>query len=326
MNLQPSTFNLQPLVSIVTPSYNQAQYLEQTIQSVLQQDYPLLEYIVVDGASTDGSVEIIKKYADRLTWWVSEPDKGQAEAINKGFRRARGEIVAWLNSDDLYLPGAIARAVTAFSTHPKAGLVYGDALSIDETGRPFNLMKQGNWGLEDLLAFRILTQPAVFMRRSVLEQAGYLDWSYHMLLDHQLWIRMARLAKMIYVPQLWAAARFHKGAKNLAQAARFGEEAYLVLDWAQTQPDLAELMTRQARRIWASAHRFNARYLLDGGQPWAALKSYWRSASLSPSIALIEWHRILFAFLSLLGLGRLKNLYMRLVIRRFRKSQELQQE
>jgi len=312
--------NLQPLISIVTPSYNQAQFLEQTICSVLDQDYPRLEYFVVDGASTDGSVEIIEKYADRLTWWISEPDKGQAEAINKGLQCAQGEIVAWLNSDDYYLPGAMRAAVAALEANPDAGLVYGDVLAVDGRGRPTKRLKYAAWELVDLLQFHIIGQPAVFMRRSVLEQAGYLNDAFHMLLDHQLWIRMARLAKMVYVPQLWAAARFHEEAKNLAQAPRFGQEAYLVLDWARTQPDLAALITRESRRIWAGAHRFNARYVLDGGQPWVALKSYWRSASLSPAIALAEWHRILFAFLSLLGLSRLRNLYMRLANRRFRGS------
>lgn len=315
--------NPYPLVSIVTPSYNQAQFLEQTIRSVLDQDYPHLEYSVVDGASTDGSVEIIKKYADRLAWWVSEPDKGQAQAINKGLQRARGEIVAWLNSDDYYLPGAMRAAVAALEANPDAGLVYGDVLAVDGRGRPTKRLKYAAWELVDLLQFHIIGQPAVFMRRGVLKQAGYLNDAFHMLLDHQLWIRMARLAKMVYVPQLWAAARFHEEAKNLAQAPRFGQEAYLVLEWARTQPDLAALMARESRRIWAGAHRFNARYVLDGGQPWAALKSYWRSASLSPAIALAEWHRILFAFLSLLGLGRLRNLYMRLANRRFRRSQRL---
>jgi glycosyltransferase involved in cell wall biosynthesis len=153
------------LVSIVTPSFNQADYLEQTIQSVLAQDYPWIEYIIIDGASTDGSVEIIERYAGRLAWWVSEPDRGQAEAINKGLQRANGEIVAWLNSDDLYLPGAVSRAVAALQANHALGLVYGDALTIDAQGRPIHSLVFGEWGLEELIRFRIICQPAVFMRR-----------------------------------------------------------------------------------------------------------------------------------------------------------------
>ena len=174
-----------PLVSIVTPSFNQAQFLEQTIQSVLGQDYPRLEYIIVDGASTDGSVDIIHRYADRLAWWVSEKDAGQAEAINKGFHRARGEIVAWLNSDDYYLPGAISVAVEAFHQNPEVGLVSGNVLAVDDTGRRLNVIRYDDWGLPDLMCFKIIGQPSVFMRRSVLEQAGFLDTTYHLLLDHQ---------------------------------------------------------------------------------------------------------------------------------------------
>ncbi|MEW5828710.1 MAG: glycosyltransferase family 2 protein, partial [Chloroflexota bacterium] len=195
-----------PLVSIVTPSFNQAPYLEQTIRSVLGQDYPHIEYLVVDGGSTDGSVGIIGRYADKLAWSVSEKDSGQADAINKGLRHARGEIVAWLNSDDVYQPGAVARAVAAFERNPDAGLVYGDLLSIDSDGQPFNLQTFKPYTLTDLMAFDIIGQPSVFMRREVLEQAGELDPSYHFLLDHHLWIRMASLAPMVYVPETLAAA------------------------------------------------------------------------------------------------------------------------
>jgi glycosyltransferase involved in cell wall biosynthesis len=136
-----------PLVTIVTPSYNQANFLEETIQSVLSQDYPNLEYIIIDGGSTDSSVDLIRKYEDRLAGWISEEDSGQAEAINKGFERATGEIVAWINSDDYYLPGAIRSAVEALEAHPECGFVYGDAVSINGAGEPFNVMNCGDWGL-----------------------------------------------------------------------------------------------------------------------------------------------------------------------------------
>lgn len=295
-----------PLVSIITPSYHQAAFLEVTLRSVLAQGYPNLEYIVVDGGSTDGSVDIIKKYADKLAWWVSEPDAGQADAINKGLARANGEIVAWLNSDDLYRPGTIQQAVSALQQHPDAGLVYADLDSIDRSGRVFNTIRYRQFSLLDLLSFEILGQPTVFMRRAVLQQAGALDAEYRYLLDHQLWLRMFQLAPAVYVPGVWAAARHHASAKNVGEAAGFGREAMRILAWAGTQPAMRELVAGHHRQVLAGAHLFDARYLLDGGQPAAALRAYGRVASLQPQRLLRHLPRILFALLSLLGLGGLR--------------------
>ncbi|GAB4580919.1 MAG: glycosyltransferase family 2 protein [Anaerolineales bacterium] len=305
-----------PLVSIITPSYNQAAYLEQTMRSVLGQAYPHLQYLVVDGGSTDGSVDLIRAYENRLSWWVSEPDRGQGDAINKGFAHAAGDIIAWLNSDDVYAPGAVAHAVQTFEQHPRAGLVYGRAVSITPEGRPLNDLAFGQWTVADLAAFNILTQPAVFIRRAAWEQAGGLDPSYHLLLDHHLWLRIASQFEMVGVPEVWAFARHHPAAKNVAQAEKFGQEAFRLLDWMQTDAFLAPVYARAPRKIRAAALRFSARYLLDGGRTGPAFATYLRSLTTHVPTALVEWHRILFAGLSLVGFGRLGKLYYQAKSRR----------
>jgi glycosyltransferase involved in cell wall biosynthesis len=300
------------LVSIITPSFNQARYLEDTIRSVLGQDYPRLEYIIVDGASTDGSVDILRKYADRLAWWVSEKDNGQAEAINKGFSHATGEIVAWLNSDDLYLPGAISKAVHIFEENPEAVLVYGNLLAVDEKGETTNVLRYSQLNIEDLLCFQIIGQPAVFFRREALERVGNLDPSYHLMLDHHLWLRIALQGQFLHVDETLAAARYHVEAKNRARAAEFGVEAFRILDWAQrTQPEPASLMAKIGRRARASAHRVDARYLLDGGQPLAALKAWMRALLIHPPTALTRLNILVSALLYLSGLGGLREMYLR---------------
>jgi glycosyltransferase involved in cell wall biosynthesis len=300
-----------PLVSIVTPSFNQARYLEATIQSVLAQEYPRLEYLVVDGGSTDGSVEIVKQYQNRLAYWVSEKDSGQADAINKGLRRAQGGIVAWLNSDDMYLPGAIRSVIEVFERNPEAGIVFGNVASIDEEGRTFNLQVFKPVTLPDLMAFYIISQPGVFMRRSVLEKAGHLDPSYHLLLDHHLWIRMARLAPLVYVPQTLAAARYHAEAKNMARAGGFGEEVFRILEWMRSDPAFAEEFLTHRRRIRAGAYRLNAYYLVEAGSNGQGLLAYMRAFLHHPMTVLKDWKRVVYAVFSLFGLRRVRDIYVR---------------
>lgn len=279
---------------------------------MLEQDYPALEYFVIDGGSTDASLEIIQRYEHQLAGWVSERDRGQADAINKGFARATGDIVAWLNSDDVYQPGAIRAAVEAFRANPQVGLVYADVLSIDEHSRPFNLQTFRQYTLTDLMAFRIISQPSVFLRRTVLEQAGLLDLSYHYLLDHHLWLRVAQIAPLLYLPRTLAAARYHAQAKNLAHTREFGREAFRIVAWMETDPRFAPLFAQHRRRILAGAHRLDAFYLLDGGFYRHSLAAYARAFRYNPVAVLAEAHRVLYAFFAPLGLKRLRSLYNRL--------------
>jgi glycosyltransferase involved in cell wall biosynthesis len=211
----------QPLVSIVTPSFHQAEFLEETIQSVLGQTYPNLEYIVVDGGSTDGSRGIIERYAGRLAWWVSEPDLGQADAINKGFAQAGGEILAWLNSDDVYLPHAVAEAAAFLQAHPDVGMVYGDADYIDSTGRIVGRFPARQASLARLKRGAVyIPQQASFFRAGLWRQVGPLDPSFYFAMDYDLWVRAAAVAPLAYRPGVWANFRLHAGGKTLAADAR----------------------------------------------------------------------------------------------------------
>lgn len=293
-------------VSIVTPSYNQAPFLEQTMRSVLNQNHPAVEYMVIDGGSSDGSVDIIKKYADRLAWWVSEKDHGQGDAINKGLRRATGEILAWLNSDDYYLPNTIASVVQFFEQYPDVVLVYGDMLAVDADGNTTNVLRYRQCSVEDLLCFQILGQPAVFFRREAFLKVSGLNSTYHFMLDHHLWIRIAQQGRILHVPQVWAAARYHPQAKNLLKPVEFGREAFRILEWMKTQPGLAARFQNVERRATASANRVNARYFLDAGQPVASLRFWFRALLLYPPTALQRLNILVSAILQILGLRRLR--------------------
>ena len=205
------------MVSIVTPSFNQAAYLEQAMRSVLEQDYQAIEYIVIDGGSSDGSPEIIARYADRLAWWTSERDEGQTDAINKGFAHATGEFMAYLNSDDIYRPGAVREAVEYLRSHPETGMVYGDADYIDEHGNAIGKFPAAQTDYKRLRRGYVhIPQQAAFFRAELWRRVGPLDPSFQFAMDYDLWVRISALAPIQYVRRPWAAFRLHDQAKTRA--------------------------------------------------------------------------------------------------------------
>ena len=211
-----------PVVSVVTPSFNQAPFLEATIQSVLSQDYPRIEYIIVDGGSTDGSLQIIENYADKLAWWVSEQDSGQTDAINKGFAHATGQVLAWLNSDDTYEPRAVGRAVKALLAHPEAGMVYADCTYIDEQGRVIGRFPAAQTDLGRLRTGYVhIPQQTMFLRAELWRQVGPLDPSFYFAMDYDLWTRVARRSQLYYVAgETWANFRLHSLGKTITSDDR----------------------------------------------------------------------------------------------------------
>lgn len=209
------------LVSIVTPSFNQARYLEATICSVLAQNYQQIEYFVIDGGSTDGSVEIIQRYANQLTGWVSERDCGQTDAINKGFALAKGDILAWINSDDTYQPGAVNDAVFYLKEHPDAGMVYGDTDFINERGEKIGQFPARQTDYHRLRQGYVhIPQQASFFRADLWRQVAPLDPTFYFAMDYDLWIRLAKLAPLVYLPRSWANFRLHGDAKTITADER----------------------------------------------------------------------------------------------------------
>jgi len=222
------------VISIITPSYNQGEYLEATIQSVLQQDFPSFEYKVIDGESKDNSLQILKKYGSKLQW-ISEPDQGQADAINKGFRSSRGEVLGWLNADDLYCPGGFGEVARQFEQDSNLMMLYGDGYHVDAEGRLLAPYPSAEFRLESLAFGCFICQPACFFRRSLFEAAGCLDTSLHYALDLDLWIRFGLLQrqnpgwKFRYLPKLLALSRMHRDNKTLSRRGEAYQEIIQVV-------------------------------------------------------------------------------------------------
>ena len=232
----------RPTISIVTPSFNQAQFLEEAMQSVLEQTYPNVEYVVIDGGSSDGSAEIIRQYERRLAYWVSEPDGGQYDAINKGFARTTGEIMAWLNSDDKYMPWTLSVVADIFSSfpevewltsvHPVQWNSHGQAVAVDFTGAlsRHSFLQGNNFPVKGSFGRRWIQQESTFWRRSLWERAGgRLDQFLTMAADFELWARFYEHADLFGVQALLGGFRSHGAQKSVLHRDRYMAEAEQVL-------------------------------------------------------------------------------------------------
>jgi len=242
-----------PKITIVTPSYNQARFLEATLRSIHDQGYPNLEHIVIDGGSTDGSVEILRRFEDKLAYWVSEPDRGQTDALIKGFSRATGEILAWLNSDDLYEPHTLWEVADFFSRHPEVQFVYGDALWIDTEGRVLKPKKEIAFSrFIWLYDHNYIPQPSAFWRRELYEAVGGLDPRFDLAMDADLWIRFAEKTKPVHVRRVWSRMRLYPEQKNQRLRAISDQEDEIIRNRYLPQEPL---WLRRAKRFLAKGLR-----------------------------------------------------------------------
>jgi glycosyltransferase involved in cell wall biosynthesis len=258
-----------PLVSIVTPSYNKATFIEETILSVRKQTYSNIEHIVVDGGSKDGTIDILRKHRDILTW-VSEPDKGQSDAINKGWKMAKGEILGWLNADDTYQPWAVETAVKFLIAHQDVSMVYGQCNIINEYGKVIGQHPATEFNLSDMVCGRdMVPQATVFLRARVLDAIGYLDTNLHMAMDVDLWIRIGLKFKIEYIPELLANFRVSSGTKTVDEAHKFAPDHFYILNKLLSDPALPEEIRRLKRRANSGIHLLAAAY--SRGSPRSAL-------------------------------------------------------
>jgi glycosyltransferase involved in cell wall biosynthesis len=274
----------RPLVSIVTTSYNQAAFLEETIRSVVEQDYEPIEYLVIDDGSTDGSDEIIRRYADRLAWWTVQENAGQAVTLNRGFARARGSILGFLSSDDLLLPGAVSKLVSALEADPGAVLAYGDAVHIDECSQRTGVVPAFDWDPAHYARTgrQPIPQPASLFTRRGWDLAGPLDEGAWALFDSELYLRLGTVGRMVRIREPLAAFRLHPESKQLSRGERMGAECVRHADEFFGSDALPAALRPYARSARATFYRRGALSWYAAGDIPQARRLFLRSLVLSP--------------------------------------------
>jgi glycosyltransferase involved in cell wall biosynthesis len=254
-----------PRISVVMPSFNQGRFIEESLWSIFDQGYPNLELIVMDGGSRDNTIEILEKYADRFTSWISEPDKGQTDALRKGFARATGEIECWLNSDDLFEPGTLFEVAKYFQAHPEMDAVYGDTTWISGSGESLRVQREIPFNrFLWFYTYNYIPGMSMFWRRSIYEKVGGLDPSFRLAMDADLFIRFADVGRIGHVSRRWSRMRFYAAQKNLRLRDVSDAEDIKIRAryWSCERPPLY-----QAKKILAQAVRIGWRFSIGAYRP-----------------------------------------------------------
>jgi glycosyltransferase involved in cell wall biosynthesis len=268
---------------VIVPSFNQGQFLEQSLRSILLQGYENLELFVVDGGSSDDSVEVIEHYRAWIDWWVSEADAGQSDAINKGFARASGEIVAWLNSDDRYTPGTLATIDLEFRARPRAVVVYGDLNLIDGAGAEIGQQVSPPFDPTAIMAHSVaMPQPATFIRRSAVQDAELLDRQLHHAMDFDLWLRLMRAGPFEHIDCVLADFRLWEESKSVAHKVNWAPELLSIADRFFADNQLPESLRRLRRPALSGVLSTAGMYSFEGGDRKAARRLLVRAVATHP--------------------------------------------
>ncbi|NLW75394.1 MAG: glycosyltransferase [Methanomicrobiales archaeon] len=271
-----------PLVSIITPSFNKGPFIEETILSIRNQTYQNIEHIVIDGGSTDETISILQKYDNNLNW-ISEPDNGQSDAINKGWRQAKGDIIAYLNADDTYLPDAIETVVHFFLTHPDSVMVYGDGIVSDEFGKNQSPVNCGEFNLKSLVFCQNnIFQPSVFLQKSVFDTVGEIDTTLHLAMDLDYWLRIAVVYNIDYINKPLSIAKIYQDAKSSAYMHRYVIEYDYILEKLYANAHISPMILTWKNDAFTFVYAKGGLDYLHLGMIKEGVRYLWKSFRMSP--------------------------------------------